>query len=223
MHYKLYYSFITLLFDQLFLSTYLSPHQQTACWTTGYDAPESQDKFLSDEVARNKFQNAPSIQYILESKQIEQYGCIFLCGGHGCIDDFYMNDTLRLLVEYVHNKTKGAVGSVCHGCIGLIGCKLENGNNLLKGKFVAVFSNEEEGILNLQGVLPRQCEDLVDSAGAICVPQAPWKPNAVVDGRLASGQNPASSLEATQRCLDILRSLGAKFSPLKNENKPWGK
>ena len=194
-----------------------------ACWTTDYDPPESQDKFLSDDIARNKFENASSLADVLARNEIKEYGCVFLCGGHGCIDDFYMNDALRQAVEYVHNKTKGAVGSVCHGCIGLIGCKLENGNNLLNGKFVAAFSNEEEALLNLQGVIPRQCEDLVDAAGAICVPQAPWKPNAVVDGRLATGQNPASSLEVTQRCLDILRSLGAKFSPPNNENKPWGK
>jgi hypothetical protein len=48
------------------------------------------------------------------------------------------------------------------------------------------------------------------------------KPNAVVDGRLVTGQNPQSSLEIAQRVLDVLRSLGSKFSAPENVNKPWG-
>lgn len=86
-----------------------------------------------------------------------------------------------------------------------------------------MFSNEEEGLLGLQGVIPAQIEDMVDAESAICVPSKPWAPNAVVDGRLATGQNPQSSGEAAMRALDILRSLGPNFSPVENENKPWGK
>ena len=74
----------------------------------------------------------------------------------------------------------------------------------------------------IEDIVPLKVEDLVDEEGAICVPTAPWKPNAVVDGRLATGQNPQSSLEAAQRALDVLRSLGPVFSPAGNENKPWG-
>ena len=48
------------------------------------------------------------------------------------------------------------------------------------------------------------------------------KANAVVDGRLVTAQNHQSSLEIAQRVLDVLRSLGEKFSAPENVNKPWG-
>lgn len=198
-----------------------------ACWTSDYFPPESQEKFIADAEAQAKYNSAPSIETIVsgdkENMKLGHYGCIFLCGGHGCIDDFLNNPSLRRAIEYVYNNTKGCVASVCHGAIGLIGCRNEKDQKLLNSKFVAVFSNEEEGLLGLQGVIPVQIEDLVDDEGAICVPSKPWTPNAVVDGRLATGQNPQSSVEACQRALDILRSLGGQFSPILNENKPWGK
>ena len=106
--------------------------------------------------------------------------------------------------------------------MGLLGSKLSNGQPLIANKFIAVFSDEEERILGLDVILPFSLESMVEKEGAVCVPGPPWNPKAVVDGRLATGQNPHSSLETAQRALDILRSLGPSFSPPQNENKPWG-
>lgn len=95
----------------------------------------------------------------------------------------------------------------------------------MKDKFVAAFSNEEEEALGLTASrvsLPFFTETELDAAGAICVPSPPWRPTAVVDGRLVSGQNPQSSLQVAQRVLDVMRSLGSRFSPPGNVNKPWG-
>ena len=93
----------------------------------------------------------------------------------------------------------------------------EQGKLLLSGRFVAAFSNEEEDELGLRERLPQLTEDAMDAQGAICVPAEPWyvpmylcvcypigsscygarrKANVVVDGRLVTGQNPQSSLEA---------------------------
>ena len=66
-------------------------------------------------------------------------------------------------------------------------------------------------------------ENAYDNVEAICVPAAPWSETAVVDGRLVTAQNPQSSLQIAQRVLDVLRSLGPKFSSPLNVNKPWGK
>jgi hypothetical protein len=48
------------------------------------------------------------------------------------------------------------------------------------------------------------------------------KAHAVVDGRIVTAQNPQSSLDATHRVLDVLRSLGPEFNAPENINKKWG-
>eukprot|EP01036_Dinobryon_divergens_P036987 gene36987-48267_t len=130
-------------------------------------------------------------------------------------------DRSMLVFFYVEDMDACCVAAICHGPIGLLRCH-HNGKPLLKDKFIAAFSNEEESLLGLDSVLPFLVETLMDEVGAVCVPSSPWNPNAVVDGRLVTGQNPQSSLEVAHRVLDVLRSLGPKFSPPENANKPWG-
>lgn len=85
-----------------------------ACWASpDYQPPESQDRFMADMEAQEKFKYAPSICDLMAgdrcklSMRIEDYGCIFLCGGHGCVDDFLNNSDLRSAIEYVYNTTAG--------------------------------------------------------------------------------------------------------------------
>lgn len=179
-------------------------------------------KFLNDEEAQEKFKDAKSLESIVQNGKIKEYCALYLCGGHGCVDDFYENNSIKRAVEYIYNTKKGCVGAVCHGPFGLVKCLNEKGTSLLKGKFVAAFSNEEEESLGLLNTLPVRTEDKVDEAGAICVPAAPWKANVVVDARLVTGQNPNSSQEMAFRMLDVLRTLGKDFNAPENINKPWG-
>lgn len=182
---------------------------------------ENRQRFLNDEEVHNQISSALSVKEIISSDIAYKYGCLFLCGGHGCYGDFVNNKDLTTLIDMVYIETKGCLAAVCHGPIALLGCK-HNDKYLLKDKFCAAFSNEEEAILGLEKVLPFLLESEMDDVGAVCVPRLPWQPNAVVDGRLVTGQNPQSSLEVALRALDVLRSLGARFSPPENENKPWG-
>jgi len=183
--------------------------------------PDSVRRFEEDIEAQEKWQKSKSVSFYSSNRDIlSKYGCIFLCGGHGCIDDFPSSSSLRECVEHVYG-SGGCVAAICHGSLGLVNC-VYGSQPLLRGKFVAAFSNEEELALGLSSVLPLLTETAVDLAGAICVPCVPWKPNAVVDGRLVTAQNPQSSLQCAQRALDVLRSLGPIYSPVENANRPWG-
>lgn len=84
------------------------------------------------------------------------------------------NKYLKELVEVMHNRRQGCVGAICHAPLALADCTLQNGRPLLQGKFVAAFSNEEEEILGLSNVLHVLTENVMDQAGAICVPAQPW-------------------------------------------------
>lgn len=108
-----------------------------------------------------------------EDFSLNDYSAIYLCGGHGCVEDFINNSSIKRIVENMYSIRKGCVGAICHGPLGLVNCR--NGDKLLlDGKFVAAFSNEEESELGLRDLLPVLTEELMDQQGAICVPAQPW-------------------------------------------------
>jgi len=171
-----------------------NPPVDQACYHP-FNMNEHVDKFLNDIIVMESFNSAVSLRSIINSNKISNYGCIFLCGGHGAVSDFPNNQDIKDAVEYVYNINEGCVAAICHGPLGLLNCLNRDGTPLLMKKFVAGFSNEEETLLGLEKVVPLLVEDSLDNTGAICVPSPPWHPNAVVDGRLVTGQNQQSSLE----------------------------
>ncbi|WP_232462772.1 type 1 glutamine amidotransferase domain-containing protein, partial [Pseudomonas fragi] len=87
----------------------------------------------------------------------------------------------------------GVVSSVCHGAVGLLNIKLSDGELLIKGKKVTGFSNEEEELAGLSQHVPYLTETELVKRGAFYQKAGtPWAPFAIADGRLITGQNPAS-------------------------------
>ena len=78
------------------------------------------------------------------------------------------------------------------------------GEPLVKGKHVTGFTNGEEAEVQLTKVVPFLVEDELMRLGAIFEKRADWQPFSVVDGRLVTGQNPASSTSAAQALLKLL-------------------
>ena len=74
----------------------------------------------------------------------------------------------------------------------------------MKGKHVTGFTNGEEGEVQLTKVVPFLVEDELLRLGAVFEKVANWQPFAVTDGRLITGQNPASSTSWTQALLKLL-------------------
>jgi putative intracellular protease/amidase len=65
---------------------------------------------------------------------------------------------------------------------------------LLEGKEVTGFSNAEEEIMGLTAAMPFLLEDKIKQEGGRFVKaEEPWGEKVVVDGRLITGQNPASA------------------------------
>lgn len=84
-----------------------------------------------------------------------------------------------------------------------------NGEPLVKGKHVTGFSNEEEAEVGLTHVVPFLVEDELKRLGAIFETVPKWQPFSVVDDRLITGQNPASSTAAAQSLLKRLAAEAA--------------
>ena len=84
------------------------------------------------------------------------------------------------------------------------------GEPLVRGKRVTGFTNEEEAEMQAS---PRWCRSWLKMSwkrlGAKFEKVPNWQPFSIVDGRLVTGQNPASSTSAAQALMKLLSPQGA--------------
>jgi putative intracellular protease/amidase len=74
----------------------------------------------------------------------------------------------------------------------------------VKGKRVTGFTNDEEEDVHLIDVVPFLVEDELKRLGGIFEKVPNWQPFSIVDGRLITGQNPASSTSAAEALLKLV-------------------
>ncbi len=131
------------------------------------------------------------------------FSAVFYAGGHGTMWDFRQSVPIRKFTAVVY-EDGGAVGAVCHGPAALIDVKLSDGSPLVKGKKVAAFTNAEEEAVGLTETVPYLLQSELEAAGASHVAAENFKENAVLDGRLATGQNPASAKKTAELLVEAL-------------------
>jgi len=78
------------------------------------------------------------------------------------------------------------------------------GAPLVKGKRVTGFTNGEGEAVHLTQVVPFLVEDELTRLGASFEKPPNWQPFSIVDGRLITGQNPASSTVAAENLVNLL-------------------
>ena len=83
--------------------------------------------------------------------------------------------------------------------------KAENGEPLIKGKYVTSFSNTEEEAVKLTNIVPFLLEDELKKQGAHYYKGDDWTSNVKQDGLLITGQNPASSEAVAKLLLKTLK------------------
>jgi len=137
------------------------------------------------------------------------YDAILLAGGHGTCVDFAGPAAagLKAVVEGTYAAGK-VVSAVCHGPVGLLECNKPDGTPILKGIEATVFSNAEEAVVgateNVKKVLGGTPQDLFVAKGATYKEGASWTPNAVVAGKVITGQNPQSADAVAQAVIAAL-------------------
>ena len=110
-------------------------------------------------------------------------------------------------VKHAVSRAWGAgrlVAAVCHGPVALHGVKLEDGSSLIQGRKLTSFSNAEEENYARADV-PFSLEDALRGEGAVYSAAPPWQPHVIVDGRLLTGQNPASAGPLAREVMSALR------------------
>lgn len=133
----------------------------------------------------------------------ESFDAVFFPGGHGPLWDLAENGYVMTLIKdfYASGKT---VSAVCHAPAVFRHVKLAEGGFLVKDRNVTGFSNAEEEAVGLTDVVPFLVEDMLKDHGARYTSGADWQPHVVVDGRLITGQNPASSVGVAEA---VIRQL----------------
>jgi len=139
----------------------------------------------------------------LQEVKAADYAAVFFAGGHGAMWDFPNSEELRALTAAIY-ENGGVVAAVCHGPAALVNVKLADGSALVKGKKVAAFTNSEEKAAGLAEAMPFLLEDGLKKSGAIVEVAPDFQANAVRDGHLVTGQNPASAEKAAKLVVEAL-------------------
>ncbi len=166
------------------------------------DLPENQTpamtRFKSDERAKKELSQTVKLADV----KAEDFDSVFYVGGHGPMWDLAESPVSIELLESFYNSGK-PIALVCHAP-GVLRHVTYKGEPLVKGKHVTGFTNGEEEAVHLTNVVPFLVEDELIRLGAIFEKVANWVPFSIVDGRLVTGQNPASSTSAAQALMKLL-------------------
>lgn len=157
-------------------------------------------RFKADEAA-----NAQLAQTLrLDGVDQTDFDAVFYPGGHGPMWDLAEDPNSIGLIESVVAAGK-PLALVCHAPAVLHRVTNPDGTPFVRGRSVTGFTNSEEAAVGLADVVPFLLEDELVGLGAIFSKVKDWGVHTVVDGRLITGQNPASSAEAAQALLVALR------------------
>lgn len=171
-----------------------------------FDGFDLKDKasldFWTNPGHRNKLANSIPLANVDPMK----YSAILLVGGHGPMWDFVNNPDLTRIIRTMYEKND-IISAVCHGPAGLLNVKLSNGELLIKGRNITGFTAEEEASRHYDKIVPFELEAALKKDGAKFEEAPIFENKVVVDGRLITGQNPASAKGLGEA---VVKSLLAK-------------
>jgi putative intracellular protease/amidase len=159
---------------------------------------DSMTRFKQDPAAQKVLANTGKLADV----RADDYDTVFYPGGHGPMWDLVDDPTSIALIEAFYNAGK-PVAAVCHAP-GVLHRVTYQGQPIVKGKRVTGFANSEEEAVQLTKVVPFLVEDELKRLGGRYEKVADWQSFAITDGRLVTGQNPASSGAGARELLKLL-------------------
>ncbi|MGB9110932.1 MAG: type 1 glutamine amidotransferase domain-containing protein [Telluria sp.] len=167
------------------------------------DEPDAQTdatrRFKSDAAAQAVLASTGKLSEV----NAADFDAVFYPGGHGPLWDLAEDRHSIALIEAMVAAGK-PVAAVCHAPGVLRHVKAADGSLLVKGKKVTGFTNTEEEAVGLTKVVPFLVEDMLKENGGEYSKGADWQSYVVTDGKLVTGQNPASSEAGAQALLKLL-------------------
>ena len=147
-------------------------------------------RFDDEEATRSALEAAKKVS----DCDASAYAAVFIAGGHGAVVDLATDPGVATFLAAADGAGK-VVSAVCHGVVALL-----NGDDcaarFVSGRRLTGFSDAEEAAVGKTDAVggPGQTLEARLTAGGADYSAGPdWAPHVVVDGRLVTGQNPASS------------------------------
>ncbi|KAG9253966.1 IgE-binging protein [Emericellopsis atlantica] len=157
---------------------------------------------------RQKLDNMPRASELDGSK----YGVFYASAGHAALIDYPTASNLQRIASEIW-ANGGIVASVCHGpAIFSNVLDLATNEPLIKGKKITGFTTEAENTMGIMAELRSwgqdMVEELAEKLGAE-YKRSPgiWDDFHVIDGRLVTGQNPASAASTARAVVDVFNTL----------------
>ncbi|WP_444941967.1 type 1 glutamine amidotransferase domain-containing protein [Microbulbifer sp. EKSA008] len=160
---------------------------------------EATHRFQADADAQQALANTHKLADMNES----DFDAVFYPGGHGPLWDLAEDPVSIALIENFFAADK-PIGAVCHAPGIFRHTRRQDGAYLVSGKGVTGFANSEEAAVELVDVVPFLVEDMLKGNGGNYSKSGDWAPYVVVDGKLVTGQNPASSEETAQTLMGFI-------------------
>ena len=167
------------------------------------DVPDAQteatERFKKDEAAQRALRNTTKLAEI----KAEGFDAVFFPGGHGPLWDLAENvHSQRIIEKFIAEKRP--LAAVCHAPAIFKHTKGANGKSLVSGRRVTGFTNTEEAGVGLTNSVPFLIEDMLKANGGLYEKGPDWGSYVVADGKVITGQNPASSEAAARELLKLL-------------------
>jgi len=160
---------------------------------------EATKRFKQDEDAQKVLAGT----HVLSDVSDDGFDAIFYPGGHGPLWDLANDADSKRLIETFASSDR-PVGAVCHAPAVFKITNGADGKPLVSGKQVTGFTNTEEEGVGLTNVVPFLVEDMLKENGGHYEKGDDWASFVLTDGKLVTGQNPASSKEAAKALLALL-------------------
>ena len=151
------------------------------------------------------FQAKLAVTIKLDDVNPADFDAIFFAGGHGVMWDFADSAAIDKVTREIYEHG-GIVAAVCHGPAALVNVKLSDGKYLVDGKNLTSFTNGEESAVQATDIVPFLLETELKNHGAIHHAAANWSNHVVEDGRLITGQNPASAASVGEAVVKSMRT-----------------
>ncbi len=142
----------------------------------------------------DKFQEQVQNSLKIDDVDFTQYDIVFLAGGWGAAYDLGQSDVLATKISEAYYGSDAIIGGVCHGPLGLVKAKDENGGLLIAGRKMTGVTDKQIDELKIN-YTPLHPESALRAAGVIFEANTAkrdlFATHVVVDdeGRFVTGQN----------------------------------
>ncbi len=163
------------------------------------------DRYLNDSVFQAKVKNSLKIDDI----DFTQYDIISIAGGWGAAYDLAQSTVLaEKISQAYYGNTNAIIGGVCHGVLGLVGAKANDGSLLITGREMTGVTDKQIKELGID-VTPLHPETELRKAGAVFVSNTKFRDIFATDvavdqeQRFVTGQNQNSALEMAHKMIQL--------------------